>query len=115
MVITTSAPLVVPGHRSKERQNLRVDYLPVSLNIKNSDTVRLAHRLAAATGESVTAAVTIAVRERLDRLHERDETAVSKRAAAAREIAEDAANRWIEPYRSTDHGDLLYDDSGLPR
>jgi antitoxin VapB len=32
-----------------------------------------------------------------------------------REIAVDAARRWVEPYRSAEHGDLLYDEAGLPR
>jgi antitoxin VapB len=31
------------------------------------------------------------------------------------EIARDAGGRWVEPYRSTPHGDLLYDERGLPR
>ncbi len=40
----------------------------MSLNINNEEAVRLARQLAAATGESITSAVTAAVRERLDRL-----------------------------------------------
>jgi hypothetical protein len=44
-----------------------------------------------------------------------DEGVVAERAAGMREIASDAAGRWVEPYRSTDHGDLLYDVAGLPR
>ena len=39
----------------------------MSLNIKNEETYRLAHELAELTGESVTTAVTEAVRERLER------------------------------------------------
>jgi antitoxin VapB len=38
----------------------------VRLNIKNPETDRLARELAAATGESITTAVTIAIRERLE-------------------------------------------------
>lgn len=87
----------------------------MSLNIKNGEAERLARELAAATGESVTRAVTVAVRERLDRLHEVDESAAAGRVARLRAIAEDARGRWVEPYRSADHGDLLYDDVGLPR
>jgi antitoxin VapB len=87
----------------------------VSLNIKNDEAERLARELATATGESVTRAVTVAVRERLDRLRHRDDAAAAERAARLRQIAEDAAGRWMEPYRSADHGDLLYDESGLPR
>jgi antitoxin VapB len=87
----------------------------MSLNIKNGDAERLARELAAATGETVTRAVTIAVRERLDRLQHQDVAVVEKRADRIRVIAHDAAGRWVEPYRSADHGELLYDESGLPR
>ncbi len=87
----------------------------MSLNIKNGEAERLARQLAAVTGESVTGAITEAVRERLDRLHQHDESAAAQRALRTREIAADAARRWVEPYRSADHGHLLYDDAGLPR
>lgn len=70
---------------------------------------------AAATGESVTRAVTIAVQERLDRVGRRGEDPVAERIAQISHIAADAAGRWVEPYRSVEHGDLLYDESGIPR
>jgi len=38
------------------------------INIKNPETQALAHELAALTGESMTGAITTAVRERRDRL-----------------------------------------------
>jgi antitoxin VapB len=38
------------------------------INIKDAETDRLARELASVTGESLTAAVAIAVRERLDRV-----------------------------------------------
>lgn len=87
----------------------------MSLNIKNDEAEHLARRLAAATGESITYAVTVAVRERLDRVQGQELRESSARAARVREIIEDSANRWIEPYRTGDHGDLFYDESGLPR
>jgi antitoxin VapB len=92
-----------------------VEFCPVSLNIKNEEAERLARQLAAATGESVTRAVTVAVRERLDRVQGEDDGAAAERVARMREIAVDAARRWVEPYRSAEHGDLLYDEAGLPR
>ena len=98
-----------------ERKTKDGRILSMSLNIKNEDAERLARQLAAATGESVTRAVTVAVRERLDRVRREDEGAVADRAAQMREIAKDAASRWVEPYRSAEHGDLLYDEAGLPR
>jgi antitoxin VapB len=86
----------------------------VSLNIKSDEAERLARELAAVTGESLTRAVTVAVRERLSRLQHRDDAAAAERAARLREIAQDAAGRWAQPYRTADHGDLLYDEAGLP-
>lgn len=81
----------------------------MSLNIKNEETHRLARQLAEATGESMATAVTEAVRERLDR--------VKRKGMAERimKIARECAPRWKEPYKSIDHGDLLYDEEGLPK
>lgn len=83
----------------------------MSLNIKNAEAEELARRLAAATGESVTRAVTVAVRERL---HREDDRQSAERLARIRALAADTARRWVEPYRSADHDSLLYDESGLP-
>ena len=87
----------------------------MSLNIKNEQAERLARQLAAATGESVTRAVTVAVSERLNRVRGEDEGVVAERADQMRKIGIDAAGRWVEPFRSADHGDLLYDEAGLPK
>jgi antitoxin VapB len=83
----------------------------VSLNIKNAETHQLVRELAALTGETQTTAVTIAVRERLDRVRHPDEAGLADRLLA---IGRDTAPRLREPFRSADHGDLLYDDRGLP-
>lgn len=87
----------------------------MGLNIKNAETEELARELSAVTGESITRAVTVAVRERLDRVRARDDRDAAVPRARIRDIARDAAVRWVEPYRSEDHGDLLYDEAGLPR
>jgi len=87
----------------------------MALNIKNAEAEELARQLAAATGESVTRAVATALRERLDRIRHVNEAAAAGRAARIREAVKDSASRWVEPYRSGDHGRLLYDESGLPR
>ena len=84
----------------------------MGLNIKNPETHRLAEELAKRTGESMTAAVTIAVRERLDRVRREQEASLADRLV---EIGQDCAKRLKEPFRSTDHGDLQYDGRGLPR
>ena len=82
------------------------------LNIRNPETERQVLELASVTGESVTHAITVAVRERLARLRHADPT--QARVARLREIAADAANRWVEPHRTASHADLLYDEHGLP-
>lgn len=86
----------------------------MSVNIKNAEANRLIHELARRTGESITEAVTVAVRERLDRLAGLDQENQSL-AARILAIGRDCAARLKEPYRSVDHGDLLYDEKGLPR
>jgi antitoxin VapB len=82
----------------------------MSLNIKNDEAHRLASELARLTGESLTEAVTRALRERLARVDAPDD-----RARRLIEIGRDCAGRLKEPYRSIAHGDLLYDERGLPR
>jgi antitoxin VapB len=84
----------------------------VGLNIKNDEADRLAHELAAVTGESLTTAVTIAVRERLDRFKQSRQAPLSERLL---EIGKDCALHLKEPFLTVDHGDLLYDDEGLPK
>jgi antitoxin VapB len=84
----------------------------LGLNIKSEETHRLAQELARLTGESMTAAVTEAVRERLDRVRRERAVGLADRLLA---IGKDCAARLKEPFRSADHGDLLYDDWGLPR
>lgn len=88
----------------------------MSLNIKNPDTVGLARAVAAETGENVTRAIHVALAERLERLQAADAKAhadqVARRLLA---IGADAAGRWRPPLDTADHGELLYDERGLPR
>jgi antitoxin VapB len=84
----------------------------MSLNIKNEEAHRLARELATLTGESMTVAVTEALRERIERVRRSHKHGLSERLLA---IGRDSAPRFKEPYRSADHGDLLYDERGLPR
>jgi antitoxin VapB len=84
----------------------------MALNIKNEETQKLAHQLAKLTGESMTAAVTEAVRERLDRVRSEQGAGLAERIL---KIGRDCAAHLQEPYRSIDHGELLYDEKGMPR
>jgi len=84
----------------------------MSLNIKNKETYRLANQLAKLTGENMTEAVTKAVRERLERVRALRGAGLAERLAT---IGRDCAAHLKEPFRSTAHGDLLYDEKGLPK
>ena len=84
----------------------------MSLNLKNQETHRIAHELAGMTGESLTTAVTVALRERLERLQQSNQGALSDRLL---KIGKDCAVQLKEPFRSIDHADLLYDENGLPK
>jgi antitoxin VapB len=84
----------------------------MSLNIKSEKTHRLVRELAKATGETMTEALTTAVRERLDRVRHQRRPGLADRLLA---IGRDCAPRLKEPFRSVAHGDLLYGEDGLPR
>jgi antitoxin VapB len=83
----------------------------MQLNIKSDDAYALATELAALTGESLTAAVTEALRERLERERRVREKAekVERIMALAREIRA----HMTEPVASSDT-DELYDQDGFP-
>ena len=85
---------------------------PMSLNIKNKEAHNLAQELAKLTGESMTEAVTEAVRERLKRVRYERGTALSDRLLR---IGKDCAKHLKEPFRSIDHGRMLYVEKGLPQ
>lgn len=82
----------------------------VSLNVKDPDAHRLAQAIAQQTGESLTRAVTEALRERYERLHKRDPEAL---AADIRAIAKRASAHIRRPYLN--HAEFLYDQRGLPK
>jgi antitoxin VapB len=86
----------------------------MSLNIKNPEAHALATRLAQRTGETLTEAVTAALRERLERL-ERTADFDEARYEKLKAIAKDCRKHMKEPYLSIEHGDLLYDERGLPK
>ena len=85
----------------------------MSFNIKNPEAHRLAKQLSDLTGESLTAAVTEAIRERLERLQgaRRGGNLVDRLLAIGRRTAA----HMKAAMRSDEHAALLYDDQGLPR
>ena len=84
----------------------------MGLNIKNREAHLMAEELSKLTGESVTTAVTIALRERLGRVRQEQGLGLADRLLA---IGRDCAARLKEPFRSADHGGFHYDERGLPR
>ena len=87
-------------------------YHLMGMNIKNDETQKLAHELSELTGESMTAAVTEAVRERLERVRNSQGAGLADRLLR---IGKDCAAHLKEPFKSAEHGDILYDEQGLPR
>ena len=87
----------------------------MSLNIKNPETFRLAKELAAVTGQSMTAAVTEAIRVQLDRI--RAERGDDQEVRFQRALALLAVMRERAPagYFDQDFDELLYDEMGLPK
>lgn len=83
----------------------------MALNIKDPDTDRLARTLAAATGETITEAVAIALRERLDRV--RGHSGGPDLAAVIEQIARRCSALPVLDNRPPDEI-LGYDDSGVP-
>ena len=85
----------------------------MSLNIKNDETCRLAAELARLTGETMTGAITVALRERLER--EKRLRDADIRARKLRVIAERCANLLDPGPPAVEHGNMLYDERGLPK
>ena len=83
----------------------------MTLNIKDPEAHKLARKIAEQTGETMTRAVTEALRERLSRLNSsrkskstaEDLLAIGRRCAATLKG------------KPEDHAALLYDEHGLPR
>ena len=83
----------------------------MSLNIKDPAAHPLAQELSKATGETMTEAVTVALRERIARLRrsrKADATAAELLAIGTRCAASLKG-------RPVDHATLFYDENGLPK
>lgn len=82
----------------------------MALSIKSDEADRLARRLAEATGETITQAILVALRERLDRELQGTEIGIAERLGR---LAEDALALPIVDARPAD--ELVgYDELGLP-
>jgi len=85
----------------------------MAMNIKNAETERLARELAKRTGESLTVAVTVALKERLER--QQREEKKEGRLEWLLKLSEQTAPLLKDLPPSDKIGDLLFDkESGLP-
>ena len=85
----------------------------MSLNINDTETCRLADELARLTGETTTAAVTVALRERLDR--ERRKRDATLLAQELHTIGQRCAALLAPGPAAVEHRCMLYDENGVPR
>ena len=85
----------------------------MSLNIKNEETCRLAGELARLTGETMTGAITVALKERLER--EKRQRSVEARVRELHAIGQRCARLLRVGTSAVAHGDSLYDEHGLPK
>ena len=95
------------------------------LTITDQETIALAQELADLTGQTPAAAVALALRDRLPDERERHAREERRRARLARPPEERLAemraivkrfNKDLPPGPSAvEHGDLLYDENGLPK
>jgi antitoxin VapB len=84
----------------------------MSLNIKDAQADRLVRELAAETGESITTAVAVSARERLERV--RGSVPREQRLRQIHVISARSAALAVRDERSAE--DILgYDEAGLPR
>ena len=80
------------------------------LNVKDPEAHRLAQAIAKETGESLTKVVIDSLRERHEKLEKRKGKASLEELMA---IAKRVSKGVKRPY--VDHGELLYDDHGIPK
>ncbi len=85
----------------------------MSLNIKDAEACRLAGELARLTGESMSGAITIALRERLE--PEKRRRGADALARELHVIEQRCASLLGPGPSAAEHGDLLYDERGLPK
>lgn len=95
----------------------------MAIRIRDEETCRLATELAELTGETRTGAITVALRERLERERQERKEEAEKRVEQMLAIGKETAALLRDSFPplapgeelSTTHGDYLYDQHGLPR
>jgi antitoxin VapB len=85
----------------------------MSLNIKNPEAYALASELAKLTGESLTGAVIVALKDRLR--SEKQQRSEGRNVKRLLLMAEEFAKGMQPGSRSEDHATMLYGEDGLPK
>ena len=95
------------------------------LTITDQETIALAQELADLTGETPAAAIALALKHRIplereereweERRRARMAIPLEKRLAEMRAISENFAKDLPPGPSAVEHGDLLYDENGLPK
>lgn len=85
----------------------------MTLDIESHEAYELATEIARLTGKSLTTVVIDALRQSLQQLKHKQEAA--NRIKELMAIGERTAIHLNQPGTSTAHGDLLYDELGLPK
>jgi antitoxin VapB len=86
----------------------------MAMNVKNDEVQQLTRELTSLTGETMTGALLVAVRERLERVRSEHADDVDDRARAILALGREIAPRLSGELARADHGDVLYDERGLP-
>lgn len=85
-------------------------YIAMSINIKDPEVHRLAREIARKTGKSMTCVVRESLEARYELLErEQGRAGIDELLSIARHVSERAEGD------APDHGELLYDEHGLPR
>ena len=85
----------------------------MSLNIKNAEAYDLANELARLTGRSMTMVVLEALRQQRDEVLRQQQKAARVQELMA--IAQRCAAHITQPVQAVAHGEMLYDERGLPQ
>lgn len=92
--------------------------MPAQLNIKSEEAHRLASELARLSGASMTEVIVDSLRDRLGRVRyarTSDEERAREKEHGFYDLVVGSRELWKGSMLSLDHGDLLYDEDGLPR
>lgn len=85
----------------------------MSLNIKNREAYNLASELAQLTGQSMTTVVLDALRKQRKELQQQQQKGAQVQELMT--IAKRCAAHIRQPVTALEHGDMLYNERGLPQ